>query len=147
MGQALSGILSAQFRTIDDCVPKGSGAMSDEQVDLALSKLFEMCNPIREIVEFCHHDYVGLLRGAKFQIFNDARKVVFLTPLDVCLDRNSLRSSPVQKVYVERAWQSTHDLLELYSPVDPCLVLPVDTSGHLVDSTVADVAKFITGKV
>ena len=117
--------------------------MTDAHVQRALARLFEATNPTNEIVEFCHHDYEGLLESDAYPIFEGSRKVFVTAPLSLCKARNILRRSPVRETYVERAWRSTHSLIERCSTARIQRFIVVNSSEQSVGAAIAAVVRFV----
>jgi hypothetical protein len=150
IGRAVAQSIGAHFHTIDDWTSyvyvarRQSGPMSDEQIDEALSLLFQNATWNGSIYEFAYHDYVGLLRRNFLPKFGSSKKIIVVASLDTCQARNEERPSAVPNVYVERAWQSTQALIDLCSEEDACNALIVDTTLTTVGAVVPSVVKFLT---
>ena len=117
--------------------------MTDAQVQIALARLFKAINPTNEIVEFCHHDYGGLLDRNVYPAFESSRKVFVTASLRYCKARNALRRSPVQESYVERSWRSTHSLIDRCSTTPGQRFIVIDSSEQSVDMATAEITKFV----
>lgn len=143
IGRLIGKRLGRPFRSIDDWTPHGV-RMTDEDVHIALGQLFNILQPSKEIVEFCHHAYGELIKANTYPLFTSAPKVVVTAPLDVCKARNALRRSPVREEYVERAWHSTERLVQYEQERAPNSVLVVNTVRAALDAAVAEVASFLS---
>lgn len=142
IGRAVAEQMEVTFRTIDDWTPP-SESMTDTQVEHALARLFEATSGKNEIVEFCHHDYEGLLESDAYPIFGTGRKVLVTAPMSLCTARNRLRRSPVRETYVERAWHSTQSLINRCSTSRPNQFIVLDTSEQSIGAAVAAVMGFL----
>ena len=117
--------------------------MTDVEVNLALTQLFSATNPKNEIVEFCHHDYQGLLESGAFTVFEASRKILITSPLSVCKARNRLRPSPVPDRYVERAWQATQSLIARCTTAEGHSCIVIDSSEQPLVVAVEAAVKFM----
>ena len=117
--------------------------MTDAQVQRALAQLIEATGSSNEIVEFCHHDYEGLIESGLYNSFGTARKVIVTAPVSTCMARNRLRRSPVREEYVERAWRSTQSLIDRCSTKRPDKFIMVNTSEQSVGEAVVAVTRFL----
>lgn len=143
IGRVLASQNGAQFHTVDDWAgtvyPPSSRSMpmTDAQVEEAISLLFRRVGQSKGICEFAHHDYVGMLNDNRNVKFAVSRKIIVFADLETCLERNSIRGSPVAANYVERAWLSTKDLITLSTAQNGGNVLIIDTTDMPIPIAVA----------
>ena len=148
VGAAVATRLGMSFHSIDDWVrmvyvDRDGVAMTDEQVDMALSLLFQNLKP-PAVCEFAHHDYLALLNCKKHPAFDVGLKVALIAPLDVCLQRIARRGRRVRPQYVERSWHSTQLLIDSWSPVVPRGQLILDTTTTVPADSVERVVQFVS---
>ncbi len=111
--------------------------MTDAQVDDAISLLFRRVGRSNAICEFAHHNYVAMLDDNRYVKFATSRRIIVFADLETCLERNSIRGSPVAATYVERAWLSTKDLISLSIAQNGGNVLIIDTTDMPIPFAVA----------
>jgi hypothetical protein len=150
IGRAVASSMDVVFRTIDDWVPQvyqqriPPQPMTDAQVDQSLSLLLTNTRRTNQIVEFAHHDYEELLRLDRYPVFSACKKVIVIAPLAVCVSRNEIRVSRVRTPYLERAWRSTHSLVNLFSTGHLPNAIVIDTSILSVEDAVETAMSFLT---
>lgn len=127
-------------KTIDQWTP-GRRELSDAEVDASLARLFANLNVDNELVEFAHHDYLALFANPANAHLRAKRKVLLFAPLDVCLERNSARLSPVARKYVERSWRSSEAFLREGSDLGGLCI--IQTESMSVDDATARMIKWI----
>jgi len=150
IGCSVAHKIGVSFRTIDEYAVQvyppemRSIPMTDDQVDISISLLFNNITYTNEIVEFAYHDYVKFLKSNMYPKFNLHKKVIITAPLTICIKRNQFRSSPVQISYIERAWKSTLSLIKLCSAGSAEKTLVLDTSVMDAESAELSIYNFLT---
>ena len=148
IGRRVASRTSLAFHTLDDWAgvvyPPSlrSTPMTDAQVDQAISLLFDAIGNSAAVCEFAHHDYVAILADSRYPLFAASRKVIVFADLGTCRTRNGARRSRVAAEYVERAWRSTQDLIDLCAAKAGGDSLVIDTTVTPVPAAVEMAACF-----
>jgi cytidylate kinase len=148
IGRAAASRIGLPFHALDDWAgvvypPSArSTPMTDAQVDRAVSMLFGSVGHSAAVCEFAHHDYVGFMHDSRYPQFAASRKVIVTADLAACSARNEARRSRVAAEYVERAWRSTRDLIDLCAAEAGGDYLVIDTTSMPVPAAVETAACF-----